>query len=128
MGNKPFSNVGVDYFGPVIVKISKQIRSNAAKANQLGVIFTCFNTRAVHLKLVRDMATNLFLLSLRRFISRRVEVRVIRSDNSTNFAGAERKVKSCIRNLDQNKTNSFRLFTEESLYTFFCEIESLPKF
>ena len=93
MVNKPFSNVGVDYFGPVIVKLSKRIRSNAAKANQWGVIFACFNTRAIHLKLVGDIATNLILLSLRRFISRRVEVRVIRSDNSTNFASAERKVK-----------------------------------
>ena len=66
MVNKPFSNVGVDYFGPVIVKLSKRIRSNAAKANQWGVIFACFNTRAIHLKLVGDIATNLFLLSLRR--------------------------------------------------------------
>ena len=40
MGNKPFSNVGVDCFGPAIVKLSKRTRSNAAKAKQWGVIFT----------------------------------------------------------------------------------------
>ena len=103
-------------------------------------------------------------MSLRRFISGQGEVRIIRSDNGTNFVGTEKELKSCIRNLDQNKINSFsnhhhtewifnptvnpwiggaweslirsikrtlkvivqdRLFTEESLYIFFYDTESL---
>ena len=31
-GNKPFSNIGVDYFGSIIFKFSKRTRSNTAKA------------------------------------------------------------------------------------------------
>ena len=106
MGNKPFSNVGVDYFGPIIVKLSKQTRSNSAKAKRWGVIFTCLNTRAVHLELAGDLSTDSFMLSLRRFISRRGEVRIIRSDNGTNFVVAEKELKSCITNLDQKEINN----------------------
>ena len=39
MVNKPFSNVGVAYFGPIIVTLSKLTRLNAIKAWRLG--FTC---------------------------------------------------------------------------------------
>ena len=31
-GNKPFSNIGVDYFRSIIFKFSKRTRSNTAKA------------------------------------------------------------------------------------------------
>ena len=97
MANKPFSNVGVNYFRPIIVKLSKQKRSNAVKTKRWEAIFTCSNTRAVHLELAKGLAIDSFLLSLRRFISRREEVRIIRSDNGSNFVGAEKKLKSCIR-------------------------------
>ena len=107
MRNKPFSKVGVDNFVPVIVKLSKRTRSKAAKAKRWGVIFTCLNTRVVHLELAGDLTTDSFLLSLRRFISRRGEVRIIRSDNGKNFVGAEKELKSWIRNFHQNKINCF---------------------
>ena len=72
MENKPFSNVWVDYFGPIIVKLSKRTRLNATKARRWGV--TCLNTRAVHSELAIDLTVDLFLLSLRWFIWKGVEI------------------------------------------------------
>ena len=88
MGNEPLLNIRLDYFGPITATLPKRIRSNTAKAKRWGVIFVCLNTRAVHLELAGDLTTDSFLLSLRQFIFRRGEVRIIRSDNDTNFVGA----------------------------------------
>ena len=77
IGSKPFSSTGVDYFGPYYVKISKRTRANAATSKRYGVLFTCLTTRAVHLEIAGDMTTDAFILSLRRFTSRRGHVKVI---------------------------------------------------
>ena len=82
MGNKPLLNIRFDYSGPITVMLPKR------KAKRWGVMFSCLNTRAVHLELAGDLTTDSFLLSLRQFISRRGELRIIRSDNDTNFVGA----------------------------------------
>ena len=38
VGENPFSKVGVDYFGPSVVKFSKRTRSNQAIAKRYGVL------------------------------------------------------------------------------------------
>ena len=85
IGQKPFSNTGVDYFGPLYIKFNKRTRINQATGKRFGVIFTCLTTRAVHLELSGDLSTDSFILALRRFISRRGFVKVLRSDNGTNL-------------------------------------------
>ena len=67
LGEKPFSKVGVDNFGPIVVRLSKHTRSNQATAKRYGVFFTCLATRAVHLEIVDAMSTDSFILTLRRF-------------------------------------------------------------
>ena len=52
---KPFQNTGIEFFGPILVKLSKKTRTNQAKAKRYGVIFTCMTTRAVHLEIVGDL-------------------------------------------------------------------------
>ena len=89
LGEKPFSKVGADNFGPLVVRLSKHTRSNHATAKRYGVFFTCLTTQAVDLEIADDMSTDSFILSLRRFISRRGPIDIIRSDNGTNFVGAE---------------------------------------
>ena len=103
IGDKPFTYTGIDYFGPIAVKLSKRTRSNPALAKRYGVIFTCLTTRAVHLELAGDLSTDCFIMALRRFRSRRGNVKYIKSDNGTNFIGADRELKEAIKNLDKGK-------------------------
>ncbi|XP_055589653.1 uncharacterized protein LOC129741866 [Uranotaenia lowii] len=82
--SRPFSKTGVDYFGPVYVRLAP--RRPAVKA--YVAVFICLCTKAVHLELVSDLSTDRFLQALRRFIGRRGYCSDIYSDNGTNFVGA----------------------------------------
>ena len=71
------------------------------------MIFACLTTRAIHIELAGDLSTDSFLLALRKFISRRGYVKVMRSDNVTNFVGANNELNLCIKQLDQIKLHKF---------------------
>ena len=78
----PFFNTGVDYFGPILVKVLR------SQVKRWGCIFTCLSTRAIHLEVAPSLQTDDFLNVLRRFINRRGCPKTIRSDCGTNFKGA----------------------------------------
>ena len=59
----PFYCTSCDYFGPYHVKVGP---NKTTKYN--GVIFTCLNTRAVHLELAVDCSTMESIQVLRRFL------------------------------------------------------------
>ena len=100
---KPLSNSAVDYFGPILIKSSKCTRLNPASAKRCRVLFPCLKTCAVHLELTY-MSTDAFsTTALRRFISRRGFVKVLRSDNGSNFIGAEKKLKEPLKQLNHDK-------------------------
>ncbi|KAK7918811.1 hypothetical protein WMY93_010095 [Mugilogobius chulae] len=61
----PFYSTGVDCFGPFQVKIGRRTEK------RWGIVYKCMTTRSVHLDLLESLDTDAFLLSLRRFISRR---------------------------------------------------------
>ena len=63
-------------------------------------MFKCLTTRAVHLEIAGDMSTDSFILALRQFISRRGPTDIIRSDNGTNFIGAESELRNALNKLD----------------------------
>ena len=92
----PFSCTGVDYFGPLFVKIRKGTRLSSGTGKRFGVIFTCLTTRACYIDLAGDLSTDSFLLAFRRFTSRRRKPRLIRSDNGTDFVGAEREIREAL--------------------------------
>lgn len=91
----PFTNVGMDYFGPFEVKRGRVI------VKRYGVLFTCLTIRAVHIEVADSLDTNSCINALRRFISRRRQVEIIRSDNGTNLVGADRELKAMFKDLDQ---------------------------
>ncbi len=92
-----FINVGVDYFGPISVKRGRNI------LKRYGIIFTCFTSRAVHLEMAYTLDTDSCINAIRRFICRRGRVSSIRSDNGTNFVGANREMKEYLAALNHNK-------------------------
>ena len=87
----PFHHTACDYFGPIVVKVS---RNKTAK--HYGVLFTCLNTRAVHLELATDCSTIEFL-QVRRFFAIRGTPAVMISDNGTQFVGAEKELKEMVK-------------------------------
>ncbi len=99
----PFTNVGVDYFGPFDVKRGR------STVKRYGVLFTCLTIRAVHIEVADSLDTDSCINALRRFISRRGQVSVIRSDNGTNFVGAERELREALSNLNHSKIENAML-------------------
>ena len=57
----------------------------------------------MHLGLANDMSTDAILLALHRFISRKGFVKVSRSDNGSNFIGAEKELKEALKQLNHDK-------------------------
>ena len=55
----PFERSGVDYAGPVKVRLSKS-RGNGTLKGYIS-IFVCMCTRAVHIELVEDYASEAFI-------------------------------------------------------------------
>ncbi|XP_062534640.1 uncharacterized protein LOC134203809 [Armigeres subalbatus] len=85
---EPFSRTGVDYAGPLLLKEGR----GRAPRKAFICVFVCMCTRAIHLELVSSLSTDGFLGALHRFVSRRGNVAEMRSDNGTNFVGAERQL------------------------------------
>ena len=92
-----FTSVGVDYFGPFAVKRGR------GREKRYGCIFTCLTTRAVHIETADTLDTDSFINSLYRFMARRGEPRLIRSDNGTNFVGAERELRKEMETWNQDR-------------------------
>lgn len=61
-----------------------------------GVLFTCLAIRAIHIEVVPSLDTDSFINALRRFAARRGQVWELRSDNGTNFVGAERELRNAL--------------------------------
>ena len=55
----PFKHTGLDYFGPLYVKLQNQ-----EKKKVWVCLFTCVVVRAVHLEIVDDLTAEEFLLAL----------------------------------------------------------------
>ncbi|XP_006811382.1 uncharacterized protein LOC102802836 [Saccoglossus kowalevskii] len=102
-GEPPFTRVGVDYFGPILIKQRRSI------VKRYGVIFTCLAIRAVHIEKADSLDTSSYINALRRFIARRGPVREMLSDNGTNFVGANRELKEEIGNWNQSQIQGFLL-------------------
>ncbi|XP_062538270.1 uncharacterized protein LOC134206557 [Armigeres subalbatus] len=100
--SRPFSDAGVDYFGPVYLRpIPRRATVKAYVA-----VFVCLCMKAVHLELVSDLSTDRFLQALRRFVARRGLCTNIYSDNGTNFVGARNQLKDLLKLLKSNDHNS----------------------
>ena len=85
---KPFTSTGIDYFGSIKVKATKHTRWNPSLNKRHGVILACLTMRAMHLELVDNL-------------TRRGHVKVITSDNGSNFIAAESELSKSIKKSEQ---------------------------
>ena len=58
---RPFSITGVDYFGPMDVRVGRRTEK------RYGVLFTCMVTRAIHIELANSLTTDSCIMAIRRF-------------------------------------------------------------
>ena len=91
----------MDCFGPVLVKNGRK------ETKRYGLLFTCFNSRAVHVEMVDDLSTDAFINSLRCFIAVRGAVQQIWCDQGTNFVGANHELKTAMKELNTVKVSRF---------------------
>ena len=98
----PFHYTSCDYFGPFHVKMGRN-----KKTKHYGIIFTCLNTRAVHLEMAIDCSTMEFLQALRRFIAIRGQPAQFLSDNGTQFVGAERELREMVKGWSERELKDF---------------------
>ena len=84
----PFSNTGIDVFGPYRITDGRATRKNSSEKKTWAVIFSCLVSRATHIEPLPAMDTSSFINALRRFFAIRGTCKVIRSDRGTNFVGA----------------------------------------
>lgn len=89
----PFSKVGIDFAGPLLVKVPSGGMSKAYIA-----LFSCCVTRALHLDLVSDLSTQTFLRCLRRFTARRGVPSLIVSDNAKTFLASDKALRKLYNN------------------------------
>ena len=97
----PFSYCGIDMFGPFLVKEGRKIHK------RYGAMFTCLCSHAVHIETTNSMTTDSFIQELKRLISRRENIRIIQSDNGSNFIGASTELKRAFSEMDKKKINDF---------------------
>ncbi|XP_030833438.1 uncharacterized protein LOC115918415 [Strongylocentrotus purpuratus] len=82
----PFSQVGVDCFGPWEV-VTRKTRGGAAQSKRWGMIFSCLTSRAIHIEVLEEMSTSSCINALRRFMAVRGKVETFWSDRGSNFVG-----------------------------------------
>lgn len=89
---RAFLNCGLDYAGPIQVRMSKGRGYKSSKG--YIAIFICLITKAIHIEIVTDFTTQSFLACFKRFISRRGLPAKVYSDNGSTFQGADREIKN----------------------------------
>ncbi|XP_030582792.1 uncharacterized protein LOC115778696 [Archocentrus centrarchus] len=104
----PFTNVGLDVFGPWVV-VTRRTRGGQANDKRWAVIFTCMSTRAIHIEVIESMDTSSFINALRRFFAIRGPVKQLRSDCGTNFVSACRELQITKKGCDNRQIGSYLL-------------------
>lgn len=99
----PFTRTGLDYFGPY------EVINGRKHEKRYGVIFTCLSSRAMHLEMAYSLSTDSFLNAFRRFLARRGNVKIVRSDNGTNLTSGCKELKDSLDEWNQAAINNWML-------------------
>lgn len=86
VGEHPFVQTGMDYFGPFPVVGGKA----------WGLIFICLTSRAIHLEGSKSIDTSHFLLAFERFMARRGNPKKVFSDGGRSFIAGATEIKKML--------------------------------
>ena len=102
----PFTNVGMDVFGPWLIA-TRKLRGGAANSKRWGLLFTCLSSRAIHIELLESMDASSFICALRRFTAIRGPVLRIRCDRGTNFVGGKSELVESLSEPDVKRIQDY---------------------
>ena len=91
----PFQITGMDYFGPLEVKILRKATKYCC------CLLTCLTIRAVHIEVFEGLDTDACMMAVTRFMARRGKPHKSVSDNGTNFVGAAREFREIANQWNQ---------------------------
>ena len=96
---RAFATTSLDFAGPFIT-----IQGRGKKrAKRYLCLFTCLQSRAVHLEMTYSMDTCSFLNAFFRMVNRRGLPQWVLSDNGTNLKSGEREIRELEQQLDEEK-------------------------
>ncbi|XP_055585519.1 uncharacterized protein LOC129738360 [Uranotaenia lowii] len=84
-GLRPFSFVGIDYFGPILVTVGRRLEKRWV------ALMTCLTTRAVHMEVVHSLSSQSCIMAIERFTGIRGTPLEFFSDNGTNFQAVSKE-------------------------------------
>ncbi|XP_068756139.1 uncharacterized protein [Montipora capricornis] len=102
----PFTNVGCDVFGPWNIQ-TRRLRGGAINSKRWGLVFTCLNSRAIHIEVLESMDASAFICALRRFLSVRGPTARIRCDRGSNFVGAKTELEQALQEMDEGALKTY---------------------
>lgn len=98
---KPFKMTGVDYMGPISIKME------TGEQKVWVALFTCAVVRAVHLEVVEDLSASSCLSALRRFMALHGTPSLIVSDNALAFKKASRCLNALWKSLRSETVQNY---------------------
>jgi len=110
--NPPFSYVGVDCFGPFVVKRGQN------QLKRYGCLFTYLTMRAIHIEKLDSLEADSFINALVRFCTRRDVPEKVRSDNGTNFVGGEKELCEAIQSWKEDSRAKAHFLQKEIKWEF----------
>ncbi|XP_062711573.1 uncharacterized protein LOC134289576 [Aedes albopictus] len=93
--SRPFSFIGVDYFGPMYVTVGRRLEK------RWGVLITCLTVRAIHVEIAHSLNADSCIMALRNFMARRGVPSRIFSDRGTNFVAANKELEAALKEMNQ---------------------------
>lgn len=107
----PWTNVGVDYLGPLYCKHECEDHANCPHPKEIKVwliLFTCFHSRAIWVELAESCSTRDFLNAFRRFVATQGRPNIFYSDNAAYFTAADKHLQEMQQNVNFDRLRAER--------------------
>ena len=111
--SSPFECSGVDYAGPINVRLTKT--RGKGTINGYIAILICTATRTVHFELVEDYSSEAFIAAFHWFSACRGHCKKLYSDQGTNFVDADAQLRQMVDASSSFSSQVFKSLTQEGI-------------